>query len=362
MTEVSNGGRGQGLRLAGPGVSTRGVSTAAVEVRDAARAADDAGFDYFTYGDTVFREIYATLGLCADSTRSIKLGPGVTNPLTRNPVVTAAAICTVDEISGGRAFLGIGMGQSANAIAGMERASAGELRSGLRTISSAMRRARNFEPWPAGVEIDESVVELQFVTRRVPILVAGGFRQGLQIAAEMADGVMLRAGDVDWSELPRRIAQLHEWRAAGPRAGDPFEVQLLLFSYITDSVEEGRRTLGGVVSARARTSTRERQLAPEQVEAFRRYHDEYDYAHHSSAVHPVNLRLMEEVGLADYFFDRYSVIGDEQVLIAKLEEIERAGVTATVVGSPFERAVDVLRAYREKHPLPPGDTPLRRVV
>jgi hypothetical protein len=150
------------------------------------------------------------------------------------------------------------------------------------------------------------------------------------------------------AELPRRIEQLHAWRAERPRAGDPFEVQLLVFSHITDSIEEGKRVLGGVVSARANTSTRERQLPSELVEPWRAYRDGYDYAHHASLVHPVNVDLMTRLRLADYFFERYSVIGDEQALLAKLEEIEQAGVTATVIGGPFDRAVAVLRAYRKK--------------
>jgi alkanesulfonate monooxygenase SsuD/methylene tetrahydromethanopterin reductase-like flavin-dependent oxidoreductase (luciferase family) len=347
------------LRLSGPGISAEGITATVRDVRDAAVAADVAGFDYFSYGDTVWREIYAVLGMCADATSHVALGPSVTNPSTRNPVVTAAGIASIDELSQGRAFLGIGMGQSANAIAGVVQASADELRRAIVIISSAQRRAREFEEWPDGVEIDESVAELQWVKRRVPILVAAGFRQGLQIAAELADGVMLRAGDVDWAGLPDRIRQLHAWRAAGPRAGQPFEIQLLLFSQLTDSVEAGRRALGGLVSARANTSTREHQLPAELVEPWKRFRDQYDYRHHASLDHPVNVRLMEDLGLADYFFDRYCFVGDEDALLDKLAEIERIGVTATTIGGPWERAIGVIRRYREQRPNEGPPSPLR---
>lgn len=43
---------------------------------------------------THWRDVYATLVLCASQTSRIGLGPGVTNPVTRHPSVTAAAIAT----------------------------------------------------------------------------------------------------------------------------------------------------------------------------------------------------------------------------------------------------------------------------
>jgi 5,10-methylenetetrahydromethanopterin reductase len=340
------------LRFSGPG--GRGASMSAASTIRPATRLEDAGFDTFTYGDTAWREVYSTLALCACATKSILLGPGVTNPSTRHPFVTAASVATLDEISDGRAVLGLGLGQSGNALAGVPQAKLGDLRTAIRIISSAHRRARSFERWPAGLEIDEQVAELQWVTRRVPIWVAAGFPEGLRVAAELADGVMLRAGDVDWRELPDRIGLLREWRAGSARAGDPFTVQVLLMSHVTDSLEQGRRMLGGLVSARARTSTREHQLPADLRDAWRAYRANYDYTHHASAENPVNIRLMESLGLADYFYDRYSGIGSEDVLLSKLDEVERAGVDEIRIGGPLDRSAEVVRRYREQPPAGAG--------
>ena len=62
------------------------------------------------------------------------LSPGVTNPFTRNLAVTAAAIATIQAISGGRAVLGIGRGDSALAYLG--------LRAGRSSRGSRQRCAR----------------------------------------------------------------------------------------------------------------------------------------------------------------------------------------------------------------------------
>ncbi len=58
------------------------------------------------------RDVYVTLAAIAGATERVLLGPGITNPYTRHPGQTAAAIASLDELSGGRAFLGIGAGGS----------------------------------------------------------------------------------------------------------------------------------------------------------------------------------------------------------------------------------------------------------
>lgn len=56
------------------------------------------------------RDPYVTLSAVAAATGEIRLGPGITNPFVRHPGATAAAIASLDEVSGGRAFLGLGAG------------------------------------------------------------------------------------------------------------------------------------------------------------------------------------------------------------------------------------------------------------
>ena len=56
------------------------------------------------------RDVFVTLAAIAERTSTIKVGPGITNPYARHPGITAAAIASLDEMSGGRAFVGIGAG------------------------------------------------------------------------------------------------------------------------------------------------------------------------------------------------------------------------------------------------------------
>lgn len=61
-------------------------------------------------------DLYVTLTAAACHTKKIQLGPGVTHPYTRHPVVTAVSIASLDAYSGGRAFLGIGAGGSRSLV------------------------------------------------------------------------------------------------------------------------------------------------------------------------------------------------------------------------------------------------------
>ena len=91
-----------------------------VNLATVARTADDAGFDFLAVMDHFFQiqavgpadhemlEAYTTLGYLAASTTRAKLLTLVTGVTYRNPGVLAKIITTLDVLSGGRAWLGIG--------------------------------------------------------------------------------------------------------------------------------------------------------------------------------------------------------------------------------------------------------------
>src|SRR5262249_32663436 len=87
-----------------------------------ARAADELGFDALSVMDHYFQirligppeapmlEGYTTLASLAGLTSRIKLGTLVTGVHYRHPGLLAKVVTTLDVLSGGRAFLGIGAG------------------------------------------------------------------------------------------------------------------------------------------------------------------------------------------------------------------------------------------------------------
>jgi 5,10-methylenetetrahydromethanopterin reductase len=76
------------------------------------RAAEAAGFDsVWLTEDPDGWDAFAVLAMLARETKTIRLGTGVTNPFLRHPNLIAASVATLDKISDGRAFLGLGRGQ-----------------------------------------------------------------------------------------------------------------------------------------------------------------------------------------------------------------------------------------------------------
>jgi 5,10-methylenetetrahydromethanopterin reductase len=140
-----------------------------------------------------YREVYTCLGQLAAHTSKVQLGPCVTDPHVRHPALTAMAIATLDEISAGRARLGIGAGISGFAELGVER------RKPARAIREAIELVRLLLRGKT-VDFDGEVIgfnhgRLSFSAPRpaVPIYVASNGPLGQRVAAELADGVIMEA-------------------------------------------------------------------------------------------------------------------------------------------------------------------------
>ena len=72
---------------------------------------EDAGFDRLGVSCVAFwPDTYQLQALIAARTQRIQIGSMVTNPYTRHAAVHASALATLQELSGGRAFCGIGVG------------------------------------------------------------------------------------------------------------------------------------------------------------------------------------------------------------------------------------------------------------
>lgn len=125
-----------------------------------ARRAEMMGFDLCLFTDSphLAGDPFAQACLAAAKTSTIRLGTGVTNPVTRSAEVIASAIGTVHVESGGRAVLGLGRGDSAAAQAGRRPAStdrleacAGEVRGYLGESGIGWLAASGLPPVPIDV-------------------------------------------------------------------------------------------------------------------------------------------------------------------------------------------------------------------
>ncbi len=112
-------------------------------VVELAKCADDCGYESVYIGDSqmIWNDVWVALGLCAQATSRVRLGPGVTNTITRHPAMTANAIMTINMVSQGRAVLGIGAGDSAVRTAGLSPARLDQIRVALDYMQTLLRGA-----------------------------------------------------------------------------------------------------------------------------------------------------------------------------------------------------------------------------
>ena len=73
-----------------------------------AREADRLGYDSFWTGESWGRDAFTVLTMLACNTESIGLGTGIVTVYSRTPGLVAQSIASLDQISGGRAILGLG--------------------------------------------------------------------------------------------------------------------------------------------------------------------------------------------------------------------------------------------------------------
>ena len=176
-----------------------------------AKLAEANGYSAVWVADERFyREAYSCLGQLAAHTSTVLLGPCVTDPFARHPALTAVAIATLDEISGGRAILGIGAGISGFAELGIERRNpARAIREAIEVIRALLRgEAVDFH----GDVVAFNQGRLSFSPLRpgMPVYVASNGPLGQRVGADIGDGVIM--------EACASAAEVRAFRAAVARA------------------------------------------------------------------------------------------------------------------------------------------------
>lgn len=178
------------------------------------------------------RDAYIVLALAAARTRRLNLYPATSNPLTRHPLVLGALANSLAELAPGRTMLTIGPGFLSVEAAGLVRASRKTLRIAVGQIRALLAGET--------VSFGEAPTRLRYPAgARVPVLLLASGPKLIELAGEVADGVMMLVG-----LHPASVAAARAHLAAGARrAGrDPAELlEVLIVPFGLGSREEVRR-------------------------------------------------------------------------------------------------------------------------
>jgi len=193
---------------------------------DVARA-ESLGWDYAFVPDSQLRrhDTYVLLSFAAKATSTIRLGPLLTNPVTRHPTVTAGSIATVDTVAEGRAILGLGIGDTAVRLAGLRPAKVATIEAATQTIRALLH--------DEGVEVGAARPARLPHPRPVPVWVAAAGPRALRAAGRQADGVFLRVGTHP-ANLHAAVDAVHEGAREAGRDPSTVRLGLVVHTALTD--------------------------------------------------------------------------------------------------------------------------------
>lgn len=188
------------------GVGFTGVPLSIEEMVRYVKLAEKKGFHSAWMAEDYFlRDAFSPLACFAMATRQITLGLGVINPYTRHPVLIAESTAAVDELSKGRCVLGLGtgvlpliqqMGIKTDKPLEMMKESVEVIRRVLAEEETSYRGTM--------LQIDkvkfganpyfDLVGRFKPRRKRIPIYMAAMGPRMLQLAGELADGVLFSVG------------------------------------------------------------------------------------------------------------------------------------------------------------------------
>lgn len=307
--------------------------------------AEDLGFDYVGIPDSqsLWKELYLSLGVVAGATSKVGIGPTVTNALTRHPAVAASAIATLNEMSGGRAYFGIGSGDSAILNLGLRPARLKELEEyieAMRTIltgQSADYKGRS--------------IHVQWSENPVPIIMSAEGPKTLNLAGRIADAVIIHSG-LTKDVLADTIARIREGEKAAGRPEGTAKVWAFAKCNVADrredAIDEIRMALAASGHHAFRFTLEGKNVPEELQEAVMALQGEYVPAQHEQLGETRNAALSDELGLTDFLADRFAVAGTPDECLAKVRTIQDAGVDNLLILAISSDSDNIIRRFGEE--------------
>jgi len=301
-----------------------------------AKLAEEQGFDNVWITDHYNnRDVYSTLTVLAMNTNSIKLGTGVTNPYTRNIAVTASSIASINEISGGRAILGLGPGDKATFDAmGIAWDKP------LTTTKESIQALRSFFEGKK-VTMDGEVVKfsgakMAFKAGNVPIYMGAQGPKMLELAGEVADGVLINASHPrDFEEAVKQIS------AGAKKAGrDPKDVDVAAYACFSIDKDAAKAVNAAkVVVAFIVAGSPDMVLERHGI-------DVASKAAIGGAIAKGDFGSLMGGMVTKEMMDAFSISGTPDDCKARINELLDIGVTQIVAGSPIgpdkEKAIKLI--------------------
>ena len=259
------------------------------------------------------RDCWSLLGALCLRTERLRLGTAVTHPRTRHPALAAVAAATIDELSGGRAILGVGAGD--------------------RPVTELGHRPARVAEVEEMIDICRALLRGEHVDRSEPFTISGGFRKlparpgvpvwlassgprMLNLGGRTADGVLALVGTC----APCVELAVGDISAGAATAGRPTpEIAIMGYGAIGDDGDAARKASRSMAAWFAQTAPRYCDAAgidPELVARVRAAYRGGEFTEATAAAELTTPEMVESLTLS----------GTPQDVCDRLDQLERSGV------------------------------------
>lgn len=303
--------------------------------RDWAVRAEAAGFAGVLLADseTLIADPYVELAIASVATERLALGVAVTNPVTRHPAVTAAAIASVHLESGGRGVLGFARGDSALRQLNLKPATMPEFRQALIDLQRYLGDTQ-----PANTADVSSAQPLSWLPADVPTVpvdVAATGPEAIAVGAVHADRLTFNLG----ADLDRLRWAIAHARNARTRAGlDPTAISLGAYVDVAcapmeDAITMVRGSASIFANFLAEGMRAGVPVSAEDATVLRLVGASYSETQHGQTTAP------QAQLLPDDFLHRFALCGPADALVDRVRALRDLGLDRLVV-VPASRDVD----------------------
>jgi 5,10-methylenetetrahydromethanopterin reductase len=316
------------------------------EAVERAKAAESLGFEAIFFADSQMNNVdcYQTMALCAVNTKTIRLGTAVTNMVYRDPTITANCFATLNEISDGRAIVGLGTGDGPVYSLGRTATRLAEFETGLQTIRDLL--------YGRGVQVPQTRerpasgrVILRIGKFPVPIYISAEGPKTLKVAGHVCDGVILGTG-FDLQVLKWATERIAEGAKEKSRVAAAIDIMPAGMIALDDNGDQARRRVRSRLANRAHHNFRfTLETVPEkEVAGVQAFMAGFDISK------PIEQRVDPEL-VTDYLVNRFSIAGTRDECIARVKSLQAVGVKRLLLTPPNVIYNEVMQAWGE-HVLP----------
>lgn len=282
-----------------------------------AKLSEKLGFSHIWIGDShlIWREAYVNMAATALSTSKVKIGTGVTNPLTRHPSVVASAYATLEELSPRRFIVGIGLGDSSVETMGLKPARLDYFEKTIQQMRSLLAGEE--------VELETGKIHLKHpCKKKIPIYIAASGPKMLELSGRIADGIIVLVGVAD-----EYLRQAKERIEAGARAAGRSLRDIDLVLWVPCAVSDKHPAKDAVKAHVARVVAHPQPYVLDEKEqkVLAEIRRTYDYYHH------MDREANHAEVIPDWLVDKFAVAGTVAECRAQVKRLKKSGINQIAI-------------------------------